>query len=72
MSLTSRTAYLLRCRQGGLARAAYWAKLGHPNLKLATAAHMRNAAARRAAKELEQRRKELGLDIDDPPPLPPK
>jgi hypothetical protein len=29
-----------------------------------------NRAAKRAAKELEQRRKEMGLDIDDPPPRP--
>ena len=57
---------LARCRQGGLKRAAYWRELGWPNLKLARAQYALNAAARRAAKELAQRRKDEGLDMDDP------
>ena len=63
MGWTSDQCKRERARAHGRNRAAFWRALGWPNLARATAAHVANAAARRAAKLA------AAQDEIDPPPI---
>jgi hypothetical protein len=64
MRWNSQTAFLAKQRSQGLHRAAYWAKLGHPNLVRARAVMFANRDAKRALKALQA----INPDAIPPPP----